>query len=364
MQGNISIQLLCWLSWELSAQARNKAFGFRNVLIIMPHGCCICKCWAKIKFAAVSSVAPVSFLMRATDWTGGKVISSSSSFVRFAEHRLRTCLCQVPFTSRQKWPCSSDDLPSKLSTALWLLLVSGFYHPTLYFSFLIMWYYRLFFFLCQQKVTKLGQFRLKDESPSSGSSLQPGSLFFNRDNATKTSPSLKGKTNFLILSLVKLCWIFSLGSIEKFLSALKDFYLGFLNDVYQAFKRLVIIKKMHFFFYPTLLASPQNQKLTYAAATLQTGGSSTSTEQALSSNSASQQVQDITGSQAQRLKRFSYKCWLIQSCFFLLIATSKEEIWVQQRAAVRHWASALQENEHNWVTRGQSCHTKTQAKPS
>lgn len=77
------------------------------------------------------------------------------------------------------------------------------------------------------KVTKLGQFRLKDESPSSGSSLQPGSLFFNRDNATKSSPSLK--------------------------------------------------------------VSPQSQKLTYAAATLQTGGSSTSTEQAAPSNSASQQ---------------------------------------------------------------------------
>uniref|UniRef100_A0A3P9MHN5 DNA repair protein XRCC1 n=1 Tax=Oryzias latipes TaxID=8090 RepID=A0A3P9MHN5_ORYLA len=41
------------------------------------------------------------------------------------------------------------------------------------------------------KVTKLGQFRIKDESPSSGSSLQPGSLFFNRENANKSSTSPK-----------------------------------------------------------------------------------------------------------------------------------------------------------------------------
>uniref|UniRef100_A0A3Q2P428 DNA repair protein XRCC1 n=1 Tax=Fundulus heteroclitus TaxID=8078 RepID=A0A3Q2P428_FUNHE len=41
------------------------------------------------------------------------------------------------------------------------------------------------------KLTKLGQFRVKDESPSSGPSLQPGSLFFSRDSATKPSTSLK-----------------------------------------------------------------------------------------------------------------------------------------------------------------------------
>uniref|UniRef100_H2S4U3 DNA repair protein XRCC1 n=1 Tax=Takifugu rubripes TaxID=31033 RepID=H2S4U3_TAKRU len=41
------------------------------------------------------------------------------------------------------------------------------------------------------KMTKLGQFRVKDESPSTGSSLQPGSLFFSRDNATKSSTSVK-----------------------------------------------------------------------------------------------------------------------------------------------------------------------------
>uniref|UniRef100_A0A7N6BLH6 DNA repair protein XRCC1 n=1 Tax=Anabas testudineus TaxID=64144 RepID=A0A7N6BLH6_ANATE len=41
------------------------------------------------------------------------------------------------------------------------------------------------------KLTKLGQFKVKDESPSSGPSLQPGSLFFNRDNATKSSTPLK-----------------------------------------------------------------------------------------------------------------------------------------------------------------------------
>ncbi|KAK0154994.1 DNA repair protein XRCC1 [Merluccius polli] len=41
-----------------------------------------------------------------------------------------------------------------------------------------------------KKLTKLGQFRLKDESPSASSSLQPGSLFFNREN-TKPSPAPK-----------------------------------------------------------------------------------------------------------------------------------------------------------------------------
>ncbi|XP_008300233.1 DNA repair protein XRCC1 [Stegastes partitus] len=77
------------------------------------------------------------------------------------------------------------------------------------------------------KLTKLGQFRVKDESPSSGSSLQPGSLFFNRDNAAKSSTPLK--------------------------------------------------------------ASPQSEKLSYAAAALQAGGSSHSAGQASSSNSASPQ---------------------------------------------------------------------------
>uniref|UniRef100_A0A665UVG5 DNA repair protein XRCC1 n=1 Tax=Echeneis naucrates TaxID=173247 RepID=A0A665UVG5_ECHNA len=47
------------------------------------------------------------------------------------------------------------------------------------------------------KLTKLGQFKMKDESPSSGPSLQPGSLFFSRDNATKTSTPLKGETIYL-----------------------------------------------------------------------------------------------------------------------------------------------------------------------
>ncbi|XP_052003096.1 DNA repair protein XRCC1 isoform X2 [Xyrauchen texanus] len=41
------------------------------------------------------------------------------------------------------------------------------------------------------KLTKLGQFRVKDESPSSGSGVQPGSLFFNRDSSAKTSTGLK-----------------------------------------------------------------------------------------------------------------------------------------------------------------------------
>lgn len=77
------------------------------------------------------------------------------------------------------------------------------------------------------KLTKLGQFRVKDESPSSAPSLQPGSLFFSRDSATKSSPSPK--------------------------------------------------------------VSPQNQKLSYAAAALQAGGSSHTSSQASSSSSPSPQ---------------------------------------------------------------------------
>ncbi|KAK1806626.1 hypothetical protein P4O66_005129 [Electrophorus voltai] len=41
------------------------------------------------------------------------------------------------------------------------------------------------------KLTKLGQFRVKDDSPLSGSSLQPGSLFLNRDAAAKDGAGLK-----------------------------------------------------------------------------------------------------------------------------------------------------------------------------
>uniref|UniRef100_A0A8C5FR91 X-ray repair complementing defective repair in Chinese hamster cells 1 n=1 Tax=Gadus morhua TaxID=8049 RepID=A0A8C5FR91_GADMO len=41
------------------------------------------------------------------------------------------------------------------------------------------------------KLTKLGQFRLKDESPPASTSLQPGSLFFNREN-TKPSTVVVG----------------------------------------------------------------------------------------------------------------------------------------------------------------------------
>ncbi|XP_068616157.1 DNA repair protein XRCC1 [Brachionichthys hirsutus] len=79
------------------------------------------------------------------------------------------------------------------------------------------------------KLTKLGQFRVKDEPPSSAPSLQPGSLFFSRDNdAVKSSPPPK--------------------------------------------------------------VSPQSQKLSYAAAALQRGSSSHSSEQPSSSNSASPQL--------------------------------------------------------------------------
>lgn len=77
------------------------------------------------------------------------------------------------------------------------------------------------------KLTKLGQFKLKDESPSSGPSLQPGSLFFSRDSTAKSSSELK--------------------------------------------------------------VSPQNEKLSYAAAALKTGCSSHSASQASSSSSASSQ---------------------------------------------------------------------------
>eukprot|EP00066_Takifugu_rubripes_P003256 XP_003965695.1 PREDICTED: DNA repair protein XRCC1 [Takifugu rubripes] len=77
------------------------------------------------------------------------------------------------------------------------------------------------------KMTKLGQFRVKDESPSTGSSLQPGSLFFSRDNATKSSTSVK--------------------------------------------------------------VSPQSQKLSYAAAALQAGSSSSASGQAPSSSAGSNQ---------------------------------------------------------------------------
>ncbi|XP_026172654.1 DNA repair protein XRCC1 [Mastacembelus armatus] len=79
------------------------------------------------------------------------------------------------------------------------------------------------------KLTKLGQFRVKDDCPSSGPSLKPGSLFFSRDNASKPSASLK--------------------------------------------------------------VSPQNEKLSYAAAALQAGGTSHSSGQASSSSSASPQPQ-------------------------------------------------------------------------
>ncbi|XP_061097874.1 DNA repair protein XRCC1 isoform X1 [Conger conger] len=41
------------------------------------------------------------------------------------------------------------------------------------------------------KLTKLGQFRVKEETPSSAPSLQPGSLFFSREGPSKPSPALK-----------------------------------------------------------------------------------------------------------------------------------------------------------------------------
>lgn len=63
-----------------------------------------------------------------------------------------------------------------------------------------------YIFLPFQKLTKLGQFRVKDESPSSTSSLQPGSLFFNRENADKNSNALKGKAIYLNWPAIKACF--------------------------------------------------------------------------------------------------------------------------------------------------------------
>ncbi|XP_028985824.1 DNA repair protein XRCC1 [Betta splendens] len=77
------------------------------------------------------------------------------------------------------------------------------------------------------KLTKLGQFKVRDESPSSGPSLQPGSLFFSRDNSAKSSNTLK--------------------------------------------------------------VSPKNERLSYAAAALQASGTSQSSTQATSSSSVSPQ---------------------------------------------------------------------------
>ncbi|MFT7800502.1 D(2) dopamine receptor A-like [Arapaima gigas] len=42
-----------------------------------------------------------------------------------------------------------------------------------------------------KKLTKLGQFRVKEETTSKGCSLQPGSLFFNRESSSKASASPK-----------------------------------------------------------------------------------------------------------------------------------------------------------------------------
>ncbi|XP_062394563.1 DNA repair protein XRCC1 isoform X2 [Sardina pilchardus] len=49
------------------------------------------------------------------------------------------------------------------------------------------------------KLTKLGQFRVKEESPSKGQSLQPGSLFFNRDTskASSTTPKVSPQNDKL-----------------------------------------------------------------------------------------------------------------------------------------------------------------------
>ncbi|KAI7806137.1 DNA repair protein XRCC1 isoform X1 [Triplophysa rosa] len=50
------------------------------------------------------------------------------------------------------------------------------------------------------KLTKLGQFRVKDESPSSSSNIQPGSLFFSRESSSKPSTGLKASPQNVKLS--------------------------------------------------------------------------------------------------------------------------------------------------------------------
>lgn len=45
-----------------------------------------------------------------------------------------------------------------------------------------------------QKLTRLGQFKIKDEPPSISTSLHPGSLFSGRDSSTTMGTSLKGKS--------------------------------------------------------------------------------------------------------------------------------------------------------------------------
>uniref|UniRef100_A0A4W4FY61 DNA repair protein XRCC1 n=1 Tax=Electrophorus electricus TaxID=8005 RepID=A0A4W4FY61_ELEEL len=54
------------------------------------------------------------------------------------------------------------------------------------------------------KLTKLGQFRVKDDSPLSGSSLQPGSLFLNRDAAAKDGLQVTSYMESVVL-LLHLC---------------------------------------------------------------------------------------------------------------------------------------------------------------
>lgn len=149
-------------------------------------------------------MAFVFILISATNWRWGRVI--------FLQFLLPLPLCTLQniayglaFVKFHSPPDKNDPHPPTTSPVRPRLFCGFqnfhhlFYPPT---SLLFMWWYCLFD-LCLQKVTKLGQFRLKDESPSSASSLQPGSLFFNRDNATKSSPALKGK---ITAFWIKGCW--------------------------------------------------------------------------------------------------------------------------------------------------------------
>ncbi|KAM6968342.1 DNA repair protein XRCC1 [Aplochiton taeniatus] len=47
------------------------------------------------------------------------------------------------------------------------------------------------------KLTKLGQFRVKEESPSAGPSLQPGHLFFNRESTSSPAPKVSPQSEKL-----------------------------------------------------------------------------------------------------------------------------------------------------------------------
>ncbi len=93
-------------------------------------------------------------------------------------------------------------LTDLFTLSLWIIIIfHNFYciffnqmHPTP--NCLTAWVLTDLFTLSWQKLTKLGQFRVKDELPSSGANIQPGSLFFSRDSGAKASTGLKGNAHY------------------------------------------------------------------------------------------------------------------------------------------------------------------------